>query len=109
MVIIMDYSVRLKELRTSELLTQKEIADILNISRSTYKDYELQIKILPIQYLNTICNYFHVSIDYLLGLTNRKQHANSLMELDINLQAERLHTLRKELKLTQEYLLLVIL
>ena len=104
MVIIMDYSVRLKELRTSELLTQKEIADILNISRSTYKDYELQIKILPIQYLNTICNYFHVSIDYLLGLTNRKQHANSLMELDINLQAERLHTLRKELKLTQEYL-----
>ena len=69
----MDYSTKLKELRTSELLSQKDIANILSISRSTYKDYELQIKIIPINHLNTLCNYFHISLDYLLGLSSIKQ------------------------------------
>ena len=84
----MDYSTRLKELRTSELLTQQEIANLLQISRSTYKDYELQIKILPIQYLNIICNYFNVSIDYLLGLSHVKQYPDSESSIDIEKQAE---------------------
>lgn len=100
----MDYSTRLKELRTSELLTQQEMANVLQISRSTYKDYELQIKILPIHYLNIICNYFHVSIDYLLGLSDVKQYSDSELSIDIEKQAERLNDLRKNKKITQEFL-----
>lgn len=100
----MNYGIKLKELRTSELLTQKDIANILSISRSTYKDYELQIKIIPINHLNILCNYFHISIDYLLGLTSIKQYKNQKDNFSYDIFANRLKELRKGNKLTQENL-----
>ena len=100
----MDYGIRLKDLRTSELLTQKQIADILNISRSTYKDYELQIKIIPVKHLNEVCNYFNVSIDYLLGLSNDKTYKNIKKDINIGSQARNLLNIRKEKNITQQYL-----
>ena len=100
----MNYGIKLKELRTSELLTQKDIANTLSISRSTYKDYELQIKIIPINHLNNLCNYFHISIDYLLGLTSIKQYKNQKDNFSYDIFANRLKELRKGNKLTQENL-----
>lgn len=100
----MNYGIKLKELRTSEILTQKDIANILNINRSTYKDYELQIKIIPIFHLNTLSNYFHVSLDYLFGLSVSKNYQNSNNLIDTKKQAERLLAFRKKYKLTQEQL-----
>ena len=98
----MNYSKKLKELRTSELLTQKDIANILSISRSTYKDYELQIKIIPMNHLNTLCNYFHISIDYFLGLSSTKEYQTEKKNTDIEKFAKRLIELRKNNKITQE-------
>ena len=100
----MNYGKKLKELRTIELLTQQDIANILGISRSTYKDYELQNKIIPIKYLNIICNYFNVSIDYLLCLSNIKKYNNSMQNINLEKQAENLYNIRKEKKLTQQKL-----
>ena len=100
----MDYSTKLKELRTSELLSQKDIANILSISRSTYKDYELQIKIIPINHLNTLCNYFHISLDYLLGLSSIKQYPHEKSNFNQEKFSNRLKELRKENKITQENL-----
>ena len=100
----MNYGAKLKELRTSELLTQKDIANTLSISRSTYKDYELQIKIIPINHLNNICNYFHISIDYLFGLSSIKQYQNQKDNFSYDIFSNRLKELRKEKKLTQENL-----
>ena len=100
----MNYGTRLKELRTIELLTQQDIANILGIARSTYKDYELQNKILPIKYLNTLCNYFNVSIDFLLNLSAVKNYNNSSKEINIEKQSERLLKFRKEKKITQQNL-----
>ena len=47
----MEYNNRLLELRTCINLTQEDIAKILKISRTTYKDYELQTSIIPIKHL----------------------------------------------------------
>lgn len=48
----MNYKERMKLLRTYELLTQEDIARVLKINRSTYKEYELQNSIIPIKHLN---------------------------------------------------------
>ena len=98
----MNYGIKLKELRTSELLTQSDIAQKLNIARSTYKDYELQNKIIPVKHLNIICNYFSVSMDYLLGFSNIKFYHNVELNIDLEKQSKRLIDLRKKYKITQQ-------
>lgn len=100
----MNYGTKLKELRTSELLPQKDIAKQLGISRSTYKDYELQNKILPIKHLNAICNIFDISIDYLFGFTEQKKYNNCNHNIDLNKQSIHLIEFRKKQKLTQQNL-----
>ena len=96
----MNYNDRLLDLRISLKKKQKDIANILKINRSTYKDYELQTSIIPIKHLVTLSNYFDVSIDYLLGLTNIKQYQN-ISEVDKVKAGQRLKEFRKEQKLTQ--------
>lgn len=101
MVIPMNYGDNLKKLRIEKNLTQEEIAKILNIAKQTYNHYELQENILPIKHLNTISNFYNVSIDYILGLTDTKNYPNSKKEIN-NIEAgNRLKEFRKENKLTQ--------
>ena len=64
----MNYAQRIKELREDEDRTQKEIADILNTTQSYYAQYENQHRKLPIEHLKTLCLYYGVSADYILGL-----------------------------------------
>ena len=98
----LEYGKKIKELREKENITQKEVASILGISRSSYNQFEQQYDIIPIKRLNQIANYFNVSIDYLLGLNNQTSYSNSNCEIDTNISSNRLKELRKELKLTQE-------
>ena len=96
----MNYKIRLLDIRLEHDLTQQNIANILNISRSTYKDYELQISVIPIKHLISLSDYFQVSVDYLLGLTNTKNY-NHEKEADKAVAGNRLKEFRKENKLTQ--------
>ena len=100
----MNYGIKLKSIRTSELLSQEKIADMLNIKRSTYKEYEVQNSIIPSKYLWKLCDIFNVSIDYIFDFTNLKQYPNTKKEIDQNVVGERLKGFRKEQKLTQEKL-----
>ncbi len=61
---------RLKYLRESELLTQKEIADILFITQRTYSYYETGTHDIPTQTLIKLADYYNVSVDYILGRTD---------------------------------------
>ena len=61
---------RLIHLRTINDLTQKELADILNIERSTLSSYETGRRYPTISVLIRIADTFDVSIDYLLGRKN---------------------------------------
>ena len=50
--------------------TQKEIAHILGTSQTMYARYERGASELPIRHLLALCSFYHVSADYILGLTD---------------------------------------
>lgn len=61
---------RLKELRTTEGLTQQELAKILNVSSMSISFYENEQRKPDSDFIISVSKYFGVSTDYLLGLTN---------------------------------------
>lgn len=74
----MKYCERIKELREDNDLTQKTIAQYLNIAQNTYSQYENGHRDLPITVLLKLCRFYSVSSDYILGLSNKKKHPYDL-------------------------------
>lgn len=64
----MQYYQILKELRKDKGKKQIEIAKILNISQQYYSEYEKGKREIPTRHLKTLCLYYNVSADYILGL-----------------------------------------
>ncbi len=62
----MDFSNNLKDLRESRGMTQEQLADFLNLSRSTIAGYEARNRQPDFEHLVTIADFFQVTIDYLL-------------------------------------------
>jgi len=61
---------RLKTLRIEKKITQNELAEELNYSRSTISQYEGGFREPSLNFLVDIADFFNVSLDYLLGKTN---------------------------------------
>ena len=59
---------RLRALRDDNDLTQKQIADILGTSQTMYARYERGANELPIRHLKTLCLFYNISSDYILGI-----------------------------------------
>ena len=100
----MEYTDTLKQLRETNNITQEELANILNITRGLYSQYEIADKIIPLNQLNKLSNYFNVSIDFLLGINKNKIYSNIKEKINNELFGSRLKDFRKEHKLTQEKL-----
>lgn len=66
----MHYYEIIRALREDRDLKQKNIAEILGVKQTTYSQYELNKRQLPIEHLKTLCKYYGVSADYILGLPN---------------------------------------
>lgn len=64
----MSYCEKMRALRIDRDLPQKEIAAVLGISQQYYSEYENGKRKLPIDHLQKLCKYYHVSADYILGL-----------------------------------------
>ena len=62
------YTNILRELREDCELTQAEIAGVLGTTQQDYARYECGINELPLRHLQTLCLYYKVSADYILGL-----------------------------------------
>ena len=58
---------KLKELRQEKDLTQAQVAEILNVSRVVYNRYENEKRLIPIEVLWALADYYQVTIDYLVG------------------------------------------
>lgn len=63
---------RLKDIREDHDLSQQEMATILNTNRATYSMWELGINIIPLKDLCNYADYFNLSIDYILNISNNK-------------------------------------
>ena len=61
---------RLRDLREANDLTQKQVAEILFIKQNTYSQYENGERQIPIPLLMRLAEYYGVSTDYILELTN---------------------------------------
>ena len=68
----MKYSERMRNLREDNDLSQKRIADMLGVAQTTYSQYELEKRQMPIEYLIALCKFYNVSSDYMLGLSDKK-------------------------------------
>lgn len=65
------YIQRLRNLREDHDKTQQEIADYLGTSQTMYARYERGANELPIRHLISLCEYYNVSADYILGLQKK--------------------------------------
>ncbi|MBR3667908.1 MAG: helix-turn-helix transcriptional regulator [Ruminococcus sp.] len=64
---------RLKELRKKKGLSQQRLAMELNVNQNTISRYESGEREADYKTLIMIADYFDVSIDYLLGRTDKKE------------------------------------
>ena len=64
---------RIRDLREDSDKTQIEIADYLNMQRSVYRRYETGEREIPVWAVIKLAQHYHVTTDYLLGLSDKKQ------------------------------------
>ena len=69
---------RLRGMREDKDLTQQNMADLLGIERTMYRRYETGETEIPIRHLKTLCAFFGVSSDYLLGLSENLPYGHSV-------------------------------
>ena len=69
---------RLKDLRLAHSLTLKELAERTGLSASALGSYEAnEDKEISLFGITTLARFYGVSTDYLLGLTETKNHPNA--------------------------------
>ncbi|MCI8629733.1 MAG: helix-turn-helix transcriptional regulator [Firmicutes bacterium] len=65
-----EFSNKLKELRTSKNISQKQIASQLDIADRQYRRYENEEQQPTLPIIIKLANYFDISLDYLVGRTD---------------------------------------
>ncbi len=65
------YIKRLRDLREDNDKTQQEIAEVIGTSQTMYARYERGANELPIHHLITLCKFYNVSADYILGINEK--------------------------------------
>ena len=74
MLWVMKMRLRIRDLREDRDLKQHDIAQYLMCDQSLYSKYERQERPLPLDLAAKLAEYYDVSLDYLVGLTNVKEH-----------------------------------
>ena len=64
---------RLRSLREDRDYRQREIAALLSCSQVNYSHYELGRRELPLEALIKLAEFYNVSADYILGLSETKE------------------------------------
>ena len=68
----MDIS-RLREIREDRDYNQTQIAKILHTTQQQYSKYELGIRVIPLEQLEKLADFYNLSIDYIVGRTNERK------------------------------------
>lgn len=64
---------RIQDLRTDADLSQKQLSEILHISQRSYSHYETGSRNIPVEMLIRLANYYDISVDYLVGRSDKKE------------------------------------
>lgn len=63
------YFQRIRDMREDAALTQEQVARILGIAQTVYSRYERGFQTISLGLLIQLADYYHVSLDYLVGRT----------------------------------------
>lgn len=66
----MKWNEKLKQERASKNLSQKQVAECLQISRTCYANYEQGLREPSFEILRKICDFYNITADYLIGRTD---------------------------------------
>ena len=69
----MDYRTRIRNVREDRDLTQAEVGKLLNKSQQGYNHIEAGRAELKIEDLATLCKFYNLSADYLIGITDEEK------------------------------------
>ena len=61
------YLPRLRDLREDRDMAQAQVASLLGIDQRVYSNYETGKREIPLRHLIVLADYYHVTVDYLLG------------------------------------------
>lgn len=67
------YFKRIGDLRQDNDMTQQQVADLLHCQREVYRRYEKGIREIPVSYAIVLARHYDVSLDYLLGESDKKK------------------------------------
>lgn len=95
---------RLFFLREEKDLTQEDMGKILNVSRVAISQWETGKEVIPLEKLNIYSNYFNVSLDYILQISNVKQYKIINKSIDPKKVGKRILYIRHKFGITQEVL-----
>ena len=88
---------KLHSLRTEMKLTQKQVADRIGLAISAVSSYESGTRYPSYETLVKLSRMFHVSTDYLLGLTEKRSiDVTGLDEAEVKLISQLVDKLRKK-------------
>lgn len=95
---------RLCDLREEKNISQTDLAKIINVDRSLISKWEKGTEIIPLEHLNTLCNYYETSMDYVLCLSYKKYYKPFKNKLDRKVIGNNLKKLREDNKITNREL-----
>lgn len=93
----MNFGEKLKELRKAQKLTQRELAERLNVAKSVVSYYESGDRFPSYDVLIKIARTFHVTTDYLLGVERKRMiDVSDLSEENIDVVMGVVNALKKK-------------
>ena len=63
---------RIRDLREDHDYKQEYVAKYLGVQQTTYSKYELGKVNVPVEMLMKLADFYHVSLDYLTGRTDKR-------------------------------------
>ena len=82
-------------------LNQREMAEKLNVAKSTYARWETGEKIIPLEHLIDFCNLTKTNLDYAIGLTDKKEKSNTKIVIDKIKIGDNIKKIRTDNNLSQ--------
>ncbi len=64
---------RIRSIRIDRGLTQEQVAGLVKVKQNTYCQYEIGVLNYPLDVVVKLAEYYQVSMDYLVGLTDRQE------------------------------------
>ncbi len=95
------YFNQLKEIREKRKMTQKNVADLIGVSRSSYANWENNIVMLPLDIADKLSVALNVSLSYLIGI-DKKFNSKKRNPLNYNILLKKLNDLRERKRYTYE-------